>query len=42
VEILPLLLTVDWLVGRARAVTNVISDMLVAVLLDKTEPVART
>ena len=42
VEILPLLLTVDWLVGRARAVTNVISDILVAVLLDKTEPVART
>ncbi len=41
VEILPLLLTVDWLVGRARAVTNVISDMLVAVLLDKTEPAAR-
>ena len=40
VEILPLLLTVDWLVGRARAVTNVISDMLVAVLLDKTEPAA--
>jgi Na+/H+-dicarboxylate symporter len=40
VEILPLLLTVDWLVGRARAVTNVISDILVAVLLDKTEPVA--
>jgi Na+/H+-dicarboxylate symporter len=42
VEILPLLLTVDWLVGRARAVTNVISDILVAVLLDKTEPVAPT
>lgn len=40
VEILPLLLTVDWLVGRARAVTNVVSDMLVAVLLDKTGPAA--
>jgi Na+/H+-dicarboxylate symporter len=34
-EILPLLLTVDWILGRARAVTNVVSDMLVAVLLDR-------
>lgn len=38
VEIVPLLLTVDWLVGRARAMTNVVSDILVAVLLDKTAP----
>lgn len=37
IEIVPLLFTVDWLVGRARAMTNVVSDMLVAVLLDKTE-----
>jgi Na+/H+-dicarboxylate symporter len=36
IEIVPLLFTVDWLVGRARAMTNVISDMLVAVLLDGT------
>ena len=36
IEIVPLLFTVDWLVGRARAMTNVVSDMLVAVLLDKT------
>jgi len=35
-EIVPLLFTVDWLIGRARAMTNVISDVLVAVLLDKT------
>jgi Na+/H+-dicarboxylate symporter len=35
IEIVPLLFTVDWLVGRARAMTNVISDMLVAVLLDR-------
>lgn len=34
VEILPLLLTVDWLLSRCRAVTNVSSDILVAVLLD--------
>jgi DAACS family dicarboxylate/amino acid:cation (Na+ or H+) symporter len=33
--LLPLLLTVDWLLSRARAMTNVTSDMLVAVLLDK-------
>jgi Na+/H+-dicarboxylate symporter len=42
VEIVPLLFTVDWLVGRARAMTNVISDMLVAVLLDSTGAVTRT
>lgn len=35
VEILPLLLTVDWLLSRARAATNVTSDILVAVLLDR-------
>lgn len=34
-ELLPLLLTVDWILGRARAVTNVVSDMLVAVLIDR-------
>ena len=33
-ELLPLLLTVDWLLSRARAMTNVTSDMVVAVLLD--------
>ena len=36
IEILPLLFTVDWLIGRARAMTNVTSDILVAVLLDRT------
>lgn len=35
VEIVPLLLTVDWLLSRCRAVTNVSSDILVAVLLDR-------
>jgi Na+/H+-dicarboxylate symporter len=34
-QVLPLLLTVDWVLGRARAMTNVSSDMLVAVLLDR-------
>jgi Na+/H+-dicarboxylate symporter len=42
IEIVPLLFTVDWLVGRARAMTNVVSDMLVAVLLDKTGSVTQT
>ena len=33
--IVPLLLTVDWVLGRARAMTNVTSDLVVAVLLDR-------
>jgi Na+/H+-dicarboxylate symporter len=36
--IVPLLLTVDWLLSRCRAVTNVTSDILVAVLLDRFMP----
>ena len=35
VEIVPLLLTVDWLLSRCRAMTNVTSDILVAVILDR-------
>jgi Na+/H+-dicarboxylate symporter len=38
VEILPILLTVDWILSRCRAVTNVTSDILVAVLLDRFAP----
>jgi Na+/H+-dicarboxylate symporter len=34
-EILPLLLTVDWFLSRCRAMTNVTSSILVAVLLDR-------
>lgn len=34
-ELVPLLLTVDWLLSRCRAMTNVTSDILVAVLLDR-------
>jgi DAACS family dicarboxylate/amino acid:cation (Na+ or H+) symporter len=34
-ELLPLLLTVDWLLSRARSMTNVTSDMVVAVLMDR-------
>jgi Na+/H+-dicarboxylate symporter len=36
--IVPILLTVDWVLGRARAMTNVVSDIVVAVLLDRFEP----
>lgn len=33
--LIPVLLTVDWLLSRCRAMTNVTSDILVAVLLDR-------
>jgi Na+/H+-dicarboxylate symporter len=36
--IIPMLLTVDWVLGRCRAMTNVTSDMVVAVLLDRFSP----
>ena len=31
----PLLLTVDWVIARGRSVTNVLSDMLLSILLDR-------
>lgn len=34
VEILPLLLTVDWLVARARSASNVLSDMVLSINID--------
>jgi Na+/H+-dicarboxylate symporter len=34
-ELLPLLLTVDWIVARGRSVVNVLSDMMVSILLDR-------
>ncbi len=38
---IPLIMTVDWIIARARSGVNVMSDMLVAMLLDATrEPVA--
>ena len=33
--VVPLLLPIDWLVGRGRAATNVLSDMAVATVLDR-------
>ena len=35
--VVPLLLTVDWILGQCRAMTNVASDMLVAILLAKAD-----
>ena len=40
VEGLPLLLTIDWFLDRCRTSVNVVGDMTVAVLLDRTEPSA--
>lgn len=37
-EILPLLLTVDWVVARGRSVMNVLSDMVVSIALDGRRP----
>jgi Na+/H+-dicarboxylate symporter len=34
-ELLPLLLTVDWVIARGRSVVNVLSDMLLSILLAK-------
>jgi Na+/H+-dicarboxylate symporter len=38
VDILPLLLTVDWILGRARSVTNVLSDMVLSIMVDRGRP----
>lgn len=35
VDILPLLLTVDWVIARARSVVNVLSDMVLSILIDR-------
>ena len=34
--LLPILLTVDWFLDRCRTTSNVLGDMTVAVLLDRT------
>lgn len=34
-EFLPILLTVDWVVARARSVVNVLSDMVISMVLDR-------
>lgn len=35
IELLPLLLTVDWVIARGRSVINVLSDMLLSILIDE-------
>jgi DAACS family dicarboxylate/amino acid:cation (Na+ or H+) symporter len=35
IEALPLLLTVDWVLARARSVVNVLSDMVLSILVDE-------
>jgi Na+/H+-dicarboxylate symporter len=37
-EILPLLLTVDWIIARGRSAVNVLSDMLLSILIARSPP----
>ncbi len=37
-ELLPLLLSVDWILGRFRSMVNVLSDMTLSIAMDVTEP----
>ena len=37
-DLVPLLLTVDWALGRLRAATNVLSDLTCSVAIDSREP----
>jgi Na+/H+-dicarboxylate symporter len=37
-EILPLLLTVDWIIARGRSAVNVLSDMLLSILIARNPP----
>ncbi|CAN5864139.1 dicarboxylate/amino acid:cation symporter [soil metagenome] len=39
-ELMPLLLTIDWFLDRGRTTINVLGDVTVAILLDRTEPTA--
>lgn len=38
---IPLVMPVDWIIARARSAVNVLSDMLVAILLDREPALAR-
>jgi DAACS family dicarboxylate/amino acid:cation (Na+ or H+) symporter len=37
-EVLPLLLTVDWIIARGRSMVNVLSDMVLSILIDRGRP----
>ena len=39
-EILPILLTVDWIIARMRSVTNVVADMTTSIVIDKPDRIA--
>lgn len=39
---LPLIMTVDWIIARCRSAVNVMSDMLVAIMLDALTPASET
>lgn len=39
---IPLILPVDWIIARARSAVNVMSDMLVAILLDRRRTAAKS
>jgi DAACS family dicarboxylate/amino acid:cation (Na+ or H+) symporter len=41
IELLPLLLTVDWVIARGRSVVNVLSDMMLSILIEGRAPRAR-
>lgn len=42
VAAIPLIMAVDWIIARARSGVNVMSDMLVAILLDAGRPADET
>ncbi len=42
VEMLPLLLAVDWMIARGRSVVNVLSDMVLSIAMDATEKKTRS
>ena len=35
VELLPLLLTVDWILARMRSIVNMLGDMMISILIDR-------
>lgn len=37
-DLLPMLLTVDWVIARGRSVVNVLSDMVLSIVIDRAEP----
>jgi Na+/H+-dicarboxylate symporter len=42
IEILPLLLTVDWVIARGRSVVNVLSDMVLSISIEGPQSTRRT